>query len=84
MEFSFTQVLLVKKGDSCVNSAFGAFLSYRTHQNSLFQDKNKHYVTKYVMVYKVMIHVMLFRMCELYPAPKVEGSYFPNSSRIYG
>jgi hypothetical protein len=57
----------MKKADNSMNFAAGAIINHRTHHNSLRRDKNKHQVTRYVMVYKAMSHVMLPRMCELSP-----------------
>jgi hypothetical protein len=46
-------------------------INSRTYHNSLRRDKNKHYVTKYVMVYKAVIHVTLRSMSELSPSPTI-------------
>jgi hypothetical protein len=68
------------------NSA--SIINRRTHHNSLCNDKNKHEATSYSIVYKATNQVTLPRMCEVSPAPtytylpKINGGYFPNSSRI--
>jgi hypothetical protein len=69
MDFSSTHAFSVKKVDNSVNFAAGGIINRRTHHNSLCRDKNKHLMTSYVMVYKVMSRVMLSRMRELSPAP---------------
>jgi hypothetical protein len=68
MDFSSTHAFNMKKVDNCVNSTAGRIISCRRH-NSLCRDKNKHYMTSYVMVYKAMNHVMLPHMHE--PPPPV-------------
>jgi hypothetical protein len=68
--------------DSCITLAFsankvvnssnfaaGGITNHRTRHNSLCRDKNKHYVTSYVMGYKAVRHVTLPAMCDLFVAP---------------
>jgi hypothetical protein len=69
MDFRSTHILCVNEADNSLNFAAGGIMNRRTHHNSLCTDKNKHYVTDYVMVYKAMSHVTLPRMRELSPAP---------------
>jgi hypothetical protein len=48
-----------------------AGLLFAEHIKTLLcRDKDKHYMTSYIMVYKAMSHVALPRTRELYPAPK--------------
>jgi hypothetical protein len=76
-------VFSVKKVGNSANFAAGGIIDRRTHHNSLCEDKNKHYVTSYMMVYKAMSHVTLRRMLKISPLqnllPKINGGYFPNS-----
>jgi hypothetical protein len=58
----------MKKAANSANFAAGGFINRRTH-NSLCRDKNKHYVTSYVMIYKVLSHVTLPRTRGISPAP---------------
>jgi hypothetical protein len=53
--------------DNCVNLAADGIFSRRTHYNSLCRDKNKHYGTSYMTVYKGMSHVILPCMHKLAP-----------------
>jgi hypothetical protein len=69
MDFHRTYVFSMKKGDNSMNFAAGGIINHRTHHNSLRRDKNKHWVTSYVMVYKAMSHVPLPRMLEISPSP---------------
>jgi hypothetical protein len=59
----------MKKADNSANLAAGGIIHRMTHHNSLCRDKNKHNVTSYVMIYKAMSHMTLFRMRELSLAP---------------
>jgi hypothetical protein len=69
MDFNGTHDFFVEKADNSTNLAAGGNISGRAQHNSLCRDKNKHYVTSYVTVYKAMSHMMLPRMRELSPAP---------------
>jgi hypothetical protein len=59
----------VKKADKNANFTADGIISSGTHHNSLFRDKNKHYMASYMVVYKAMSHVTLPRMRELSLAP---------------
>jgi hypothetical protein len=59
--FSSTHVLGMKKEDNSMNFTAGGIINCRTHHNWQCRDKNKDYVTSYVMAYKAMIRVMLPR-----------------------
>jgi hypothetical protein len=71
MDFRRTRVFSVKKADINANFAANEIIDRRTQHNSLSRDKNKHWVTNYVMDYKAMSAVTLLRMRELSPAPTV-------------
>jgi hypothetical protein len=66
MDFRSTHVFSVKEAENSVNGAAGGIINCRTHRNSLCRDKNKLYVTSYMMVYKAINHVL-----EVSPAPTV-------------
>jgi hypothetical protein len=68
-EFPEHSRFCVKKSDSSANFAAGGIISSRTHDNLVCRDKNKLYVTSYVMVYKAVSHVTLPRMREPSPDP---------------
>jgi hypothetical protein len=53
MDFRGTHTFSVKKEDNSANFAAGEIIKRRTRHNSLYTDKNKHYV----MVYKAMSHM---------------------------
>jgi hypothetical protein len=59
----------VKKADISASFADGGIINHRIQHNSLCTDKNKHYVTYYMKVYKAMNHVALTSMGELSFAP---------------
>jgi hypothetical protein len=65
MDFRIYNVFGVKKADNRANFAAGGIINRTTNHNSLCRDKNKHYVTSYVMVYKVVSYVTLPRVREL-------------------
>jgi hypothetical protein len=67
MDFCSTDVFSVNKVGNNENFAAGVIII--AGRSSLCRDKNKHYGTSYVMVYKAMSHVMLAHMRELSPAP---------------
>jgi hypothetical protein len=69
MNFRNTHVFRVNKADNSSNFAAGGIIDRRAQHNSLCRDKNKRYVTNYVMVYKIMSRATLPRMQELSPAP---------------
>jgi hypothetical protein len=85
MNFRSTHVFSVKRAGNIANFAADGIINRRTYRNSLCSDKNKHYVTSYVMVYKAVRHVWLRRMRSspalLHWLPEISGSYFPNSPR---
>jgi hypothetical protein len=45
MDFRSTGVFSVKKADNSGNFAAGGIINRRENHNSLWRDKNKHYVT---------------------------------------
>jgi hypothetical protein len=52
---SATLMFLVwRKWINSTNFTAGRIIKHKTHHNSLCRDKNKHYMTSYVMVYEVM------------------------------
>jgi hypothetical protein len=68
MNFCSTHVFSVTKADNSANFAAGGIINLRTH-NSLCIDKNKHYMTSYVMVYKATSRVTLSGTRKLSHAP---------------
>jgi hypothetical protein len=70
-----THVFSVKKADNSTNFAAGGIMNRKTHHNLLCRDKNKYYVTSYVMVYKAMNHATLPRMHDLCPASTLVIGY---------
>jgi hypothetical protein len=72
----------MKKAGNSANFAAVGIISRRTRRNSFSRDKNKHWVTSYMMVYKAVSHVTLPLMREFSPAPKINGGCFPNSPLI--
>jgi hypothetical protein len=58
MNLGSIHVFIMKKSDNSVNFTAGRIINHRTHHNSLCTDKNKHFITSYVMVYEAMRHVM--------------------------
>jgi hypothetical protein len=69
MNLRSTNVFSVKKAVNNASFIAGGIIDRRTRRNSLCRDKNKHWVTNYVMVYKAVSHVTLPHMRELFPAP---------------
>jgi hypothetical protein len=49
-------ILVSRKRITARNFAAGRIIDRRTHHNLLRRDKNKHYVTSYVMDYNAMSH----------------------------
>jgi hypothetical protein len=63
MDFRITPIVSLKKADNRVNFTAGGIINRRTQYNSLRrEDKNKHQVISYLMVYKAVSHVTLPRM----------------------
>jgi hypothetical protein len=75
MDFCSIHVLSAKKLDDSANFAAGGIVNHSTYHNSLCRDKNKHYDTSYLMVYKAMSHETLRRMRELFPPKKTEVNF---------
>jgi hypothetical protein len=71
MDFRSTHVSSVKKADLSTNFVAGEIINRMTHHNSHCRDKNKHYMTSYMMIYKEMSHAMLLRMREYSPDRKL-------------
>jgi hypothetical protein len=65
MNFLSTQVSSMMKTDYIPNFAIGGIINRRTQHNSLCKDKNKHWLTSYVIVYKALSHVTLLGMRKL-------------------
>jgi hypothetical protein len=59
MDFCNTHVFSMKKVGKSENFADGGTINHKTHHNSLCRDKNRHWVTSYVIFYKAVSHVML-------------------------
>jgi hypothetical protein len=59
----------MKKADKSANFAAGGIINCRTQHNSIYRDKNKHYVTSNVMVYKAMTYATLSCTHELCRTP---------------
>jgi RNase P protein component len=69
MDFRSAHAFSVKKADNSANFAAGGIINRRTHHNSRCRNRNKHWMTSYMMVHKAMSHVTLPRMRELSPTP---------------
>jgi hypothetical protein len=69
MDFRSTHISSAKKADNSANFTAGGIVNGRTRHDLLCRDKNKHYVTSYMMVYKAMNLVTLPRMRELSLSP---------------
>jgi hypothetical protein len=57
MDFRSSPVFSLEEAENDVTVVAGGIVNCRTHRNSLCRDKNKLYVTSYVMVYKAINHV---------------------------
>jgi hypothetical protein len=68
-DFCSTHIFSMKNADKSANFAAGGITNHGTHHSSFRRDKNKHWVTSYVMVYKAMWRVTLPRMPKLSPTP---------------
>jgi hypothetical protein len=69
MDLRTTHVPSSNKAVNSTNFAAGGIVSHRAQRNAVCRDKNKHWMTSYVMVYKAVSHVTLRRMRELSHAP---------------
>jgi hypothetical protein len=69
MDFRTTHAFSVKKADNIAILAAGEIANCWIHHNSLCKEKNKHWMTSYVLVYKAKNHVTPPHMSELSLTP---------------